>query len=66
MTIFIKAKLKKSHKYRVNANITEYDIISFKINLPENHYYSKIYDDKAIINKINMIKMDVRTFCSQL
>ncbi len=60
MTTFIKAKFKKSEnkmnieKYRVAANIAEY-----QINLPENHY-SKIHDIKkyAKISKNYIFKLN--------
>ena len=70
MTSFIKAKPKKSddqtRRILTNekaANFTEFPNI--KITLSKNHH-SKIHDDKAIIScknvKINMYKMDIRTF----
>ena len=65
MATFIKAQLKKSDdqtkidKYRVAANITEYNI---KINLPKNHNF-KIHIDKANIScKDAEINKDVRNF----
>ncbi len=47
-------------KCRVAANITKYHN-----NLPKNHFFN-IFDNKAIIScemlKINIFKMDARTF----
>ena len=53
MTTFIKTKFKISEdytnidKYRLAANITEYQVIS-KLSLQRINYYSKMYDGKAI------------------
>ena len=49
MTTFIKTKFKKSYdqknidKYRVAANIKEYNIISKLYNLPQTYYF-KIHE----------------------
>ena len=62
MTIFIKAKLKKSNnhtnieKFRVTANVTEYHIISKSIFFIIIDHHSKIHDHKAIISRKNVYK----------
>ena len=63
MTTLIKTKLKKSDnlhnfKYRVAANITEYHIVS-KIIFLRFLSFIKMY---VKMLKINMFKMDFRTF----
>ena len=63
MTTFIKAKLKKSDKNKRKLQI----ITLYRNKSSSMDHYSKIHDDKAIIScKISTIKMDGRTFWSQL
>ena len=79
MTTFIKTKFKKSDyqtnidKYKVAANITEYHIISklifLRIIIPIFKKIRQLFHVKNVwknVKKINMFKMDIWTFWSQL
>ena len=79
MTTFIKTKFNKKaddhtdiDKYRIPAIITEYHIISklifLRIVIPKFMKMRQLFHEKMFvkISKINMFKMEVWTFLSQL